>query len=109
MIVSEKVRASNDQEDRRTHARFSGVTDAEIALPGASVMIGARIVDMSPTGARIELRTATDETGTSVAPDLPAHFVMVLQPDGGEIECQLVWQSDDCVGVRFLEALSEVG
>ena len=74
---------------------------AYITGPGMSNIIPARIIDMSATGAKVELTPMGRSTGIPLG-FLPDRFVLVLRHDRMEVDCEIVWQEDWLLGLRFL-------
>lgn len=85
-------------DERRIAPRTAQHLNAAIAVPGRPVALPARIVDMSASGARIELQDH------GAAEDLPGRFVLVLQHDRSEVDCQIIWRTHAYVGALFLTA-----
>ena len=104
-ILGGQQHVSNDDR-RRTDRRPCNVP-AVLFVPGRSITVGCKMVDESSTGARLKLDNAVvrrDTTQTSV----PNEFWVEMAPDKAQVKCRLVWEHDDCVGVRFLSAIQQV-
>jgi hypothetical protein len=83
-------RAPQDPDAARLHHR-----------PGMSNIIPARVVDMSATGAKMELTPLGRSSGIPMG-DLPNQFNLVMRVDRMEVDCEMIWQVDWLIGVRFL-------
>lgn len=68
---------------------------------GMSNIIPARVVDMSATGAKMELRPLGRSSGIPMG-DLPNQFNLVMRVDRMEVDCEMIWQVDWLIGIRFL-------
>lgn len=66
-----------------------------VTFSGRNCAIECTVRDISDTGVR--LRT----TGTINVPDT---FELIIETDGFEADCQVVWRKDDDIGVMFLGA-----
>jgi hypothetical protein len=66
-----------------------------------SNIIPARVVDMSTTGAKMELTPLGRSSGIPMG-DLQDQFNLVLRVDRMEVDCEMIWQVDWLIGVRFL-------
>jgi hypothetical protein len=66
-----------------------------------SNIIPARVVDMSTTGAKMELTPLGRSSGIPMG-DLPNQFNLVMRVDRMEVDCEMIWQVDWLIGVRFL-------
>lgn len=74
---------------------------AYLTAPGMSNVVPARVIDMSATGAKIELMPLGRSSGIPMG-DLPDNFILVLRVDRMEVDCELIWQNDWMIGARFL-------
>lgn len=83
-------RAPQDPDAARLHHR-----------PGMSNIIPARVVDMSATGAKMELTPLGRSSGIPMG-DLPNQFNLVMRVDRMEVDCEMIWQVDWLIGIRFL-------
>lgn len=87
--------------ERRRAPRRQQVIAAYLTAPGMTNIIPARIIDMSATGARVEM-TPLGRAGGVPAGNLPEHFILVLRHDRIEFDCTIAWQKEWLMGVRFL-------
>lgn len=99
--AAENVGAGAGKVDDRIAPRKTQSLPAYITAPGMSNIIPARVVDMSATGAKIELTPMGRSTGIPLG-YLPERFVLVLKQDRMEVDCETVWQEQWLMGVRFL-------
>lgn len=87
--------------ERRHTPRKQQVIAAYLTAPGMTNIIPARIIDMSATGARVEM-TPLGRAGGVPAASLPDRFILVLRHDRIEFDCEIAWQKEWLMGVRFL-------
>jgi hypothetical protein len=81
--------------DNRRAPRRRTLKSAIIAYNGRFATLACTVRDISTTGARLRVE------GTMSAPDT---FDLIIQIDGLEASCEVVWRKDQDVGVRFLSA-----
>lgn len=81
--------------DNRRAPRRRILKSGIIAYNGRFATLSCSVRDMSSTGARLRVE------GTMSAPDT---FELIIQMDGLEASCEVVWRKDQEVGVRFLAA-----
>ncbi|MFZ3361168.1 MAG: PilZ domain-containing protein [Xanthobacteraceae bacterium] len=81
------------REARNTKRRFIS-TGARIVLADGADLANCRIIDISGTGARLEV-TNLDA--------VPEQFFLVLSYDGrSRRQCSVVWRSEKTIGVEFV-------
>jgi hypothetical protein len=83
--------------DRRVAPRVNVRWRAQINDSGGSSLAQCQVQDISASGAKLLLRTATE---------LPDAFSLVLSKNGVQRHCELVWFTDRTVSVRFLQSSS---
>lgn len=88
--------------DRRWAHRKSCQYRAMITRPGSGVRASCMIVNMSTTGACLELCDLAP--GADESMHLPAYFTLTIRADRMEIDCAVVWRKGVRLGVRFLAA-----
>lgn len=93
--------ADDEQADGRRAPRKMQILPAYVTAPGMPNAISARVLDMSATGAKIELTPMGRATGIPMT-ELPDRFILVLRHDKMEVDCETVWRDEWLVGVRFL-------
>lgn len=81
--------------DNRRAMRRRTLKSGIIAYNGRFATLSCTVRDISSTGARLRVE------GTMNAPDT---FELIVQIDGLEASCEVVWRKDHEVGVRFLAA-----
>ncbi len=81
--------------DARQSPRRRVLKTGIAAFSGRSCSIECSVRDLSDTGVR--LRT----TGSANIPDT---FELIIETDGFEADCQVVWRKDNDIGVEFLGA-----
>ncbi len=98
-----EIAEETDEElaEGRRAPRKSQIMPAYVTSPEMANLIPARVVDMSATGAKIELTPMGRSTGVPMT-HLPDRFVLVLRHDKMEVDCETVWREEWNVGVRFL-------
>lgn len=87
--------AAQAADDARIAPRRRMLKAGKIAYNDRHVSIGCTVRDISATGARLRVE------GSISAPDT---FELLIQLDGLEANCQVVWRSGADVGVKFLGA-----
>jgi len=87
--------AAKTDDDARIAPRRRMLKAGKIAYNDRHVTIGCTVRDISATGARLRVE------GSVTAPDT---FELLIQLDGLEANCQVVWRSGSDVGVKFLGA-----
>ncbi|MCB1520501.1 MAG: PilZ domain-containing protein [Hyphomicrobiaceae bacterium] len=95
--------AANEEEssEHRRAPRKNQALPAYLTGAGMANIIPARVIDMSATGAKIELTPMGRSTGIPMTA-LPDRFVLVLRHDKMEVDCEAVWREEWLLGVRFL-------
>lgn len=85
------------QQDKRINKRHKVLHGARIARTDGSPVEGCRMIDISGTGAKLEVKEG--ET-------LPDYFTLLLSHDGQlRRQCSVVWRSETVVGVEFISDL----
>lgn len=97
---------SDQGSDRRWEPRKSCGYRALIKRPKSGTEVPCSIVDMSTTGACLELTDSSLRAERDVY--LPAYFTLSSRVDRIEIDCAIVWRDGARVGVRFLSASRSV-
>ncbi len=92
---------ADEQAEGRRAPRKSQIMPAYVTAPDMANVVPARVIDMSATGAKIELTPMGRATGVPMT-HLPDRFVLVLRHDKMEVDCETVWREEWNVGVRFL-------
>ena len=92
------------EDNRRWAKRKSKHSPGAILFPGLAVPFTCTILDISSTGARIEI--VADKYNYAASADaLPTEFTLVMPFDKTEVECQSMWRRGPRMGVRFLGAV----
>lgn len=81
----------------RKHAASAGIIYSN-EINGAVRCI---VRDMSVTGAKLAVRDSKHITKTNGKMGLPELFTLNIRLDRIAVDCRVVWQKDDEVGVRF--------
>ncbi len=67
---------------------------ARIVLANGSLLENCRIIDISGTGARLEIKNLEA---------VPDQFVLLLSYDGRlRRQCSVVWRSETAIGIEFI-------
>ncbi|MBL8565261.1 MAG: PilZ domain-containing protein [Hyphomicrobiaceae bacterium] len=93
--------AEEDTPEARRAPRKQQALPALVTSPEIANAVPARVIDMSATGAKVELTPMGRATGVPLT-DLPGRFLLVLRHDRMEVDCELVWRDGWMLGVRFL-------
>ena len=86
-----RPQVSQSTADRRTSRRRQ-LKAAIIAFNGRHVTLPCRLRDISDTGARLEVDT----------PSVPDTFELIVEMDGLEAACEVIWRRQSVIGVRFV-------
>ncbi|MGE0766234.1 MAG: PilZ domain-containing protein [Hyphomicrobiaceae bacterium] len=89
-----KAAARERTEDYRHSSRRESTGQGFVRVPGFRLNLVCRIIDISPTGARLAF------TDTNIN-HLPDRFVLAFG-DRTEIDAEIRWRKDLECGVRFL-------
>ena len=87
---------SPDQTDRRRSPRQRILKGGLIVVAGHHTAISCAIRDLTEVGARLKLQGA--------AALLPERFELIIEIDGLEAECQVVWRKGRELGVAFVNS-----
>ena len=80
--------------EHRNSRRCHVLHGARIAFADGSTVQGCRMLDISGTGARLEVKKAEA---------LPDQFILLLSRDGRlQRQCSVVWRSATTLGVEFV-------
>ena len=101
MAPASEVKEAAETSESRRAPRNQQSLPAYITGPGMGNIIPARVIDMSATGAKVELTPMGRSTGIPLG-DLPDRFALVLRQDRMEVDCEIVWRDEWLLGVRFL-------
>ena len=93
--VGNTALASSAADEARIAPRRRMLKSGKIAYSDRHVTIECTVRDMSATGARLRV------SGSVSAPDT---FELLIELDGLEANCQVVWRSGPDLGIKFLAA-----
>ena len=82
------------QADKRRLARHRILKGGLIAVAGHHTAIACAVRDLTEAGARLKLQDA--------AALLPERFELIIEIEGFEAECHVVWRKGSDLGVSFL-------
>jgi len=85
--------ANKEQADRRCVARRRVLKGGLVAFSERHATLSCTVRDLSDAGARLRL---------GGAPNVPDRFELIIDLDGLEALCQVVWRKDQEMGVKFL-------
>jgi hypothetical protein len=88
-----------DQHEARRAPRHRVLKSGIVATNDRHLTMGCTVRDLSDTGARIRV-----ESSLSV----PDTFELIIEMDGLEANCQVVWRNGKEVGVKYLGAPRKV-
>ena len=96
-VPIEDAKSSESRRSRRQSACLQGAIAAErLEEPVACV-----VRNLSATGARIEL-VRGDRKPFESEQRIPDHFTLSFRLDRTVVDCEVVWQRFNAIGVRFL-------
>lgn len=95
------IEPAGSEEVRRSR-RQSACLQAAILSARLSEPVPCVVRNLSATGARIELITKSDKKPLVAEERLPDTFVLALRLERTEVDCEIVWQRGNVLGVRFL-------
>ena len=81
--------------DKRISSRRRVLKAGRAASNDRHLTVSCTVRDISDTGARLRLDTSLG---------VPDTFELIIEIDGLEVNCEVVWRSKNEVGVRFLAA-----
>ena len=84
-----------EKNDRRQNARLKAARRLRIICSGGAGTVSGMLIDLSKSGARLRPLGSRN---------LPSAFALQLQPDL-VVPCEVVYQHDGYVGVKFLKRL----
>lgn len=92
MVWSEQV---NDPSTpiNREHQRRRVIKGGVIAFSNRRITVPCMVRDISDAGARLKVDRASE---------IPDTFDLLVDLDGCEYECEVMWREDNQIGVRFL-------
>ena len=93
---SEVLEATEVSQQERSHRRRV-LKSALVVFNNRCSTIPCRVRNISSTGAKLEFETG----GIVLAPD---HFDLLIELDGTDTPCVVVWRRNNEAGVRFIGA-----
>ena len=84
---------NKEQADRRSVARRRVLKGGLVVFNDRYATLSCTVRDLSEAGARLRL---------GGAPSVPDRFELIIDLDGTEASCQVVWRKDQEMGVKFL-------
>lgn len=85
------VRRMNSPKDPRSAPRRKQLKTGIVAFNGRHSTLPCRVREISDTGARIEVENA----------HVPDTFELIIELDGVEADCAVVWRRGIVIGVQF--------
>jgi hypothetical protein len=114
MAASQNATAAHDKATGKAGAGKSAGTDTErrstrkpvrvagmITAPSKRISMGCAVHDISATGARLKLYLL-DKGHFTKSARVPRTFTLQIPADRIEADCEVVWEKEEQVGVRFL-------
>lgn len=89
-------------DDGRRSRRQTACLQATILSARLSEPLPCVVRNLSATGARVELVAKSDKKPFVAEERLPDMFILALRLERTEVECEIVWQRGNTLGVRFL-------
>lgn len=93
--LADLLTPANDTAENRRAPRRKVLKGAVAAFSDRYCSIACTVRDISATGARIR---------TDGSVNIPDTFELIIDLDGLEVDCEVVWRKDSDLGVRFLGA-----
>ncbi|MEO1280350.1 MAG: PilZ domain-containing protein [Pseudomonadota bacterium] len=87
-------------EERRGASRRKVLKGAVAAFSGRSITVPCMVKDISQSGVRIRALGNVN---------IPDQFVLTIDLDGLEADCEVVWRNDKELGARFIGAARKIG
>ena len=81
-----------DDAEGRVTPRRRVLKAAVVAFNDRRVTTLASVRDLSPTGAKLRVESSTS---------IPDHFQLIIELDGLEADCEVVWRREHEIGARF--------
>lgn len=102
MERAKALRAAEDAKGacNRKSKRRNTALPAMMTFKGMRVAVPCTVIDMSGTGARLELPPASLKQYGD-ADHLPDEMVLVLRADRMQVDCDVKWRRGGKIGVRF--------
>jgi hypothetical protein len=88
-------------ESRRT-PRKTLRTLGHITHPRSAQAVDCTVMDLSSTGAKISLGVGGQRKAFVPTFDIPQMFCLQIPRDNISVDCQIAWQTDNMLGVKFL-------
>ena len=105
--IKPAVEESAGEDNRRWAKRKSRNALGGIVFPGTTVPFSCTVLDISSTGARLEMMPDRYNAKASTE-SLPNEFVLLVTLDRIEVDCQSMWRRGSRVGVKFLGAVRPI-
>ena len=90
---------NKEQADRRSVARRRVLKGGIVAFNERHATLSCTVRDLSEAGARLQL---------DAAPNVPDRFELIVELDGMEAPCEVIWRKHPEMGVRFLSSPRKV-
>jgi hypothetical protein len=92
VVPTEQNTDDDGYTDLRQSPRRRVLKSGVIAFNGRHCTLTCTVRDISGTGARIRVQSSVN---------IPDHFDLIIEMDGIEAECEVMWRRGSDVGVRF--------
>jgi len=92
---SNAVVVDQDSDEQRIAPRRRVLKAGKVAYQSRFCVVECTVRDISDTGAKLR----TDNTVS-----IPDTFELLIETDGFEADCEVVWRNDGDLGIRFLGA-----
>ncbi len=88
-------------DERRWAQRKRSVLAGKIMGDRLQGSVGCVVRDLSATGAQLDLKFSKTSVISSVG-QLPDQFILVLERERSEVQCETAWRRGESAGVRFV-------
>lgn len=99
-VRQEAAVAAAEHCGRRSKRKMTSLPGT-ITFPNLRVQVQCTILDMSGSGAQLELTEASQKQFGDID-HLPSRIVLIMRADRMQVDSEMVWRSGIRVGVRFL-------
>ncbi len=93
--------ADSLKDERRWAQRKRSVLAGKIIGDRLQGSVGCVVRDLSATGAQVDLKFSKTSVISSVG-QLPDQFVLILERERAEVQCETAWRRGNSAGVRFV-------
>ncbi len=88
-------------DERRWAQRKRSILAGKIVGDRLQGSVACVVRDLSATGAQVDLKFSKTSVISSVG-QLPDQFVLILERERAEVQCETAWRRGESAGVRFV-------